>query len=325
MARRSSLPSGLVTVGVLLLLLSVSIDAQLKDNFYAQSCPKGENIVDTIVKSRLKTDRILAASLLRLHFHDCFVIGCEASVLLDSTSSHIAEKDAPPNKNSLRGFDVIDECKSAVEAACPGVVSCADILALAARDAIATIGGPIWDVPTGRRDGSLSALSQAVSDLPSLKSTFAELTQKFAAVGLNQKDVVVLSAAHTIGRAHCSNINNPTLDKVYAQQLKKSCPPGSTNLVNMDPSMGGETFDSNYYNNLFNNRGLFKSDQALLTDNTARAYVQSEISSQATFFHDFAASMEKMGRIGALTVASPFKGEIRTNCHRVNPPKKSST
>lgn len=64
--------------------------------------------------------------------------GCDASVLLNSTSTNTAEKDSPPNL-TIRGFGFIDAVKSLVEKECPGIVSCADILSLVARDSVATI------------------------------------------------------------------------------------------------------------------------------------------------------------------------------------------
>jgi len=57
-------------------------------------------------------------------------------VLLDDTPYFTGEKNALPNHNSLRGFEVIDDIKEHVERMCPATVSCADILALAAREAI---------------------------------------------------------------------------------------------------------------------------------------------------------------------------------------------
>ena len=111
--------------------------ALLKTHFYRHSCPEAEVVVRDIVQARVAADSAaLPARLLRLFFHDCFVRGCDASLLIDSTADgNTAEKDAAPNR-SLGGFDVVDTAKAVLEAVCPGIVSCADVVALAARDAV---------------------------------------------------------------------------------------------------------------------------------------------------------------------------------------------
>ena len=62
--------------------------------------------------------------------------GCDGAVLMDATPTMLGEKDALSNINSLRSFEVVDEIKEALEERCPGVVSCADIVVMAARDAV---------------------------------------------------------------------------------------------------------------------------------------------------------------------------------------------
>ncbi|KAF8671332.1 hypothetical protein HU200_050045 [Digitaria exilis] len=121
---------------LLLLALAGSSSAQLSTSFYSSSCPGLYGAVKSVVKSAIAREKRMGASILRLFFHDCFVQGCDASLLLDDTASFQGEKMAKPNNGSVRGFEVMDAIKSAVEKACPGVVSCADILAIAARDSV---------------------------------------------------------------------------------------------------------------------------------------------------------------------------------------------
>ncbi|XP_044463285.1 peroxidase 25-like [Mangifera indica] len=114
------------------MVLSAQSQGGLKPGFYSSSCPKAEVAVRSTVQSHFNKDPTIAPALLRLHFHECFVQGCDGSVLITASS---AEKNVLPNIG-LRGFEVIDNAKMQLEALCLGVVSCADILALAARDAV---------------------------------------------------------------------------------------------------------------------------------------------------------------------------------------------
>jgi peroxidase len=118
-------------------LLCCVAHAELTKTFYSKSCHSVQDMVWAEMKLAVNKERRIGASLLRLFFHDCFVQGCDGSILLDDGG----EKSAGPNANSVRGFDVIDTIKASVEAKCPGVVSCADILALAARSGTFLVHG----------------------------------------------------------------------------------------------------------------------------------------------------------------------------------------
>ncbi|CAN4096685.1 unnamed protein product [Withania somnifera] len=195
----------------------------LKLGYYGKTCPGAEAIVKETTASYISRAPTLAAPLLRMHFHDCFVRGCDGSVLLNSTKNNQAERDAPPNQ-SLRGYQVIDAAKSELERVCPGVVSCADILALVSRDAISLIKGPYWNVPLGRRDGRVSIMLEALFNLPAPFANITTLKAQFASLGLNAKDLVVLSGGHTIGNAHCFTFMNrigSTFFKDFAESMEK--------------------------------------------------------------------------------------------------------
>nr|GMC52193.1 peroxidase 64-like [Ipomoea batatas] len=317
--------SSLVLGFVALFMFSVTplMAYALSSNYYDQTCPKAESVITGVVKKAMLNDKTVPAALLRMHFHDCFIRGCDGSVLLKSSGGNKAEKDGPPNI-SLHAFYVIDEAKKQVEKACPGVVSCADILALAARDAVALSGGPQWDVPKGRKDGRISKATDT-RQLPSPTFNISQLRQNFAQRGLSMEDLVALSGGHSLGFSHCSSFQNrihnfdksndvdPSLKASFAASLRKVCPvhnkvrnAGAT----MDSSSA--TFDNAYYKLLLQGKSLFSSDQALITTPKTKALVSKYANSQQEFYDAFAKSMIKMSSIAG------NGQEIRSDCRFVN-------
>ncbi|KAI9178249.1 hypothetical protein LWI28_024349 [Acer negundo] len=221
---------------------------------------------------------------------------------------------------SARGFEVIDAIKTRVEAACSNIVSCADILALAAQDGVVLLGGPSWHVPLGRRDSRTASLSDADSDLPSPFADLSTLISMFAAKGLTAQDMTVLSGGHAIGFSQCSLFrtriyNETNIDPDFATARRANCPfsSGDTNLGPFDNSPN--RFDNNYYQNLVAQRGLLHSDQVLFNNGSQDATVMTYSTNAAAFFRDFAAAMVKMGNIGPLTGSN---GEIRKSCGVIN-------
>ncbi|QHO06400.1 hypothetical protein HN51_065259 [Arachis hypogaea] len=325
----------IVLCGVVVLgTFPLSSDAQasqLDPSFYSATCPTVHSIVREVLRNVSKTDPRILASIMRLHFHDCFVQGCDASLLLNNTATIVSEQGAAPNNNSIRGLNVVNQIKTAVEAVCPNTVSCADILALGAEISSVLGGGPDWKVPLGRRDSLTANLTLANQNLPAAFFTLPQLTTAFANQGLNITDLVTLSGAHTFGRAQCQfffarlyNFNgtgnpDPTLDSSYRQTLQSLCPiDGSknTSVVNLDLTTP-DTVDNKYYSNLQAQKGLLQSDQELFSTPNASttAIVNNFSANQTLFFEAFKASMIKMGNIGVLTGTN---GEIRKQCNFVN-------
>ncbi|CAD5187917.1 peroxidase P7-like [Musa acuminata AAA Group] len=313
--------NGFVVLCFLSLLACAAINGQLSPTFYSSTCPNLQSIVRSGMTQAVNREQRLGASILRLFFHDCFVNGCDGSILLDDTATFTGEKNAMPNANSVRGFEVIDTIKSSVEAACPSTVSCADILALAARDGVVLLGGPTWTVPLGRRDATTASQSAANSNLPGPGFSLSQLISSFANKNLNARDMTALSGGHTIGLARCISFrphiyNDTNIDPSFASQRQQSCPSsgGDNNLAPLDLQTP-TTFDNKYFQNLVAHRGLLHSDQELFNNGSQDALVRQYSTNAAAFASDFAAAMVKMGNISPLTGPS---GEIRLNCRKVN-------
>nr|XP_025882768.1 peroxidase 2-like [Oryza sativa Japonica Group]XP_025882769.1 peroxidase 2-like [Oryza sativa Japonica Group] len=127
--------------------------------------------------------------------------GCDGSVLLNASDENPRPETAAPVSIGLEGFDILEEIKADLERRCPGVVSCADILIFAARDAssILSNGRVRFDVPAGRLDGVVSSAYEAQAELPDPTFTIRQLIDNFARKNFTVEELVVLSGAHSVG------------------------------------------------------------------------------------------------------------------------------
>ncbi|PIA60818.1 hypothetical protein AQUCO_00300387v1 [Aquilegia coerulea] len=295
----------------LVLILAISMTAMvsaesLRVGFYQSTCPLAELTVRRSVNRFVSRNPGIAAGLIRMHFHDCFVRGCDASVLLDSIPGSPSEKEHFANKP--------------------------DIIAFAARDSACQVGGINYDVPAGRRDGRVSLKDEVIQNLPPPSFNATQLEDNFAKKGLSLDEMVTLSGAHSLGISHCSSFSNrlytfnsthpqdPSMDTRYAVFLKTRCPRLSSKGASRDPTMPLDigtpnTLDNTYYKELSNHRGLLTSDQTLFDSPSTAGFVKDNILHPSTWAAKFALAM--VG-VGSIDVKTGTEGEIRKNCKVVN-------
>ncbi|KAL9265010.1 Peroxidase 63-like protein [Drosera capensis] len=303
---------------------SSSSSSSLSIDYYSKSCPRFEQILQQVITDKQITTPTTAGATLRLFLHDCLVTGSDGSILITSTPFNVAERDADINL-SLPGdaFDVVVRAKTALELACPSVVSCADILAVAARDLLTMVGGPYYPVLLGRLDGLVSAASSVEGNLPRPAMAADQLISIFARNGFSVREMVALSGAHTVGFSHCKEFSSgiynysasmsvdPRYNPRFAAALRNACANYVTvsSLSVVNDVMTPNKFDNQYYVNLPRGLGVLGSDHTLANDPRTRPFVDMYGKDQELFFRDFGNAMQKLSLLGVKV--SKKDGEIR--------------
>ncbi|WVZ15544.1 hypothetical protein V8G54_013110 [Vigna mungo] len=290
--------------------------------YFPLACPTLEWIIRNNLEKAFKNNSGLAPGILRLFFHDCFANGCDASILLNAPDGN-DEKSHPANIGIRQeALLAIEELRRVIYKQCLPLVSCSDILVVAAREAVRQMGGPDFDVPLGRKD-SLTFDLDGPNNLPPPFFRTEQLLEVFGQRNFDATDVVALSGAHTYGRAHCSSLVNrtiesdPPIDPDFKNNLVATCPtPQSSNTVNLDVRTPAK-FDNMYYINLLNRQGVFTSDQDLASHPQTKEIVNLFASNQKEFFDSFADAFVKVSQIDVITNRQG-KGEIRDRCFVAN-------
>ncbi|XP_051126528.1 probable peroxidase 26 [Andrographis paniculata] len=314
-------------------------DKPLMRHYYKKTntCANAEAFVRHQVRLWWDRDPNITASLLKILYADCLVNGCDASILLDGPDTEkTAARMARVGGLGLAAEDgmvLIDKIKTVLEVRCPGAVSCADILNLAARDALHLAGAASYPVFLGRRDGVES--KAAWVDLPGPSISVEEGLAYFKSKGLDALDyATLLGGGHAVGRTLCRYI----LDRLYGsrggptmtmnpsllRELRKQCPQQQQQqervvLLNQLRMSGGggsrRLFSNALYGEVLQHKAVLGADQGLLYNYNTTQLVLEYAKSLDKFRAQFALSVSRMGGLRVLTGR---QGEIRRNCRSPN-------
>lgn len=147
----------------------------------------------------------------------------------------------------------------------------ADLLQVAGAVAVANTGGPTIPVPLGRPD---AAKADPGGQLPPPSLDADGLRTLFGRNGYSDEAIVALSGAHTLG-------------------LSRANPPKGAPL-----SPTPQVFNTDYFNLILRKKGVFPSDNALVTDPVFAKYVKLFARDEKAFFKAFSDAYIAMGTKG---------------------------
>ncbi|WOL04629.1 peroxidase 21 [Canna indica] len=315
----------LLTAFLFLLCWTRGEGGGLKLNYYSKSCPRADQIVKEEVVKLYNEHGNTAVSWLRNLFHDCMVKSCDASVLLETTNSLTSEQ-AADRSFGMRNFKYVSTIKEALERECPGIVSCADVIALSTREGVLKLGGPYIPMKTGRRDSRQSYYENINNYLPNHNDSMSLVLSRFKSIGIDAESTVALLGAHSVGRVHCVNLVgrlyptvDPTIDPEYAKYLLFRCPSANPDPEAVLYSRNDRTtpmiIDNMYYKHLLQHKGLLKVDQQLVTYPSTAQFVKMMAANNSYFYEQFTKALLLLSENNPLT---GNQGEIRKDCRYVN-------
>ncbi|MED6125732.1 hypothetical protein PIB30_071464 [Stylosanthes scabra] len=135
------------------------------------------------------------------------------------------------------------------------------IIRLVFHDCFIQAGGPFYPLYTGRRDGSNSYADIATYELPSPYSGLSQTLTSFKAKGFDEREMVSLLGAHSIGEIHCEFFNNrlynfsgtnepdPSIEVEFLNLLRSRCSassPSSASGYASHRTLSSEDFDSTF-------------------------------------------------------------------------------
>ncbi|RZC76455.1 hypothetical protein C5167_000613 [Papaver somniferum] len=314
-----------ITLLFSLVLLLHAGESDIRLNYYSESCPRAEEIVKEQVTKLYHIHGNTAVSWVRNLFHDCMVKSCDASLLLENTKGLESEKMSP-RSFGMRNFKYVNTIKQAVEKECAETVSCADVIALSARDGAVMLGAPHIAMKTGRKDSTESYAGVVENFIPNHNDSMSFVLSQFQAIGIDAEGVVALLGAHSVGRVHCTNLVHrlypevdPTLDPDYAIYLKNRCPSPYPDPQAVEYSRNDRKtpmiLDNMYYKNILEHKGLLIVDQQLVSDPNTSPFVE-KMASDMGYFHDqFSRALLLLSENNPL---SDDQGEVRKDCRYVN-------